>query len=108
MEEGTESEVPGKEVGLMVGTPAQFRFFSSAFRPDDEIGLALDRWSSDELTEIEPISVCLTSESADGETFVPVQFVSRITELGMFELWCHSIRNDDKWKMEFNTRDSDD
>ncbi|TWT82188.1 Chaperone protein DnaK [Planctomycetes bacterium CA13] len=107
MEEGTESEVPGEEVGVIVGTPAQFRFFSSAIRADDTAGTRLDRWTKDELVEIEPVSVCLTSESASGESaFVPVRFVSRITELGMFELWCHSTRSEDKWKMEFNARET--
>lgn len=105
MEEGTEAEVPGEQVGVLVGKPAQFRFFSSATRPDDKVGTKLDRWSKEELVETEPITVCLTSESASGETFVPVRFVSRITELGMFELWCHSTRSDDQWKMEFSTRE---
>ncbi len=106
MEEGTEAEVPGEEVGVVVGKPAQFRFFTSAVRPDDQAGTRLDRWSKEELIELDPITVRLTSESDSGETFVPVQFVSHVTELGMFELWCHSTRSDDKWKMEFDTRDT--
>ncbi|TWU37369.1 Hsp70 family protein [Novipirellula artificiosorum] len=110
MEEGTEAEVPGDAVGVMVGKPAQFRFFSSATRSADAPGSRLDRWTADELVEIEPVSVCLTSgsdsdESSSAGSFVPVKFVSRITELGMFELWCHSTRSDDKWKMEFNARE---
>jgi hypothetical protein len=107
MEEGTEAEVPGEEVGVVVGKPAQFRFFTSAVRDQDAVGTKLDRWSDDELIEIEPVTVSLTSESASDETFVPVRFMSRITELGMFELWCHSTRSDDKWKMEFNVRQGD-
>ena len=39
------------------------------------------------------------------DPFVPVRLVSRVTELGMFELWCHATRSDDAWKMEFNIRD---
>ena len=105
MEEGTEADVPSAEVGVMVGKTAQFRFFSSSVRPDDAVGDALNQWSKEELVETEPITIRLTSESASGQTFVPVQFASRITELGMFELWCHSTRTDDRWKMEFSTRD---
>lgn len=105
MEEGTEAEVPGEQVGVVVGKPAQFRFFTSAVRPEDTVGTKLDRWSKDELVEIEPITLHLSSESASGETFVPVRFVSRITELGMFELWCHATGGEDRWKMEFNARD---
>ncbi|MCO8121666.1 Hsp70 family protein [Stieleria sp. TO1_6] len=105
MEEGSEAEVPGKEVGLVVGTPARFRFFASSTRSDDTVGTQLDRWSPDELMESEPIELTLSSESAGEEPFVPVRFVSHVTELGMFELWCHSTRTDDQWKMEFNVRE---
>jgi hypothetical protein len=105
MEEGTETEVPGKEVGMVVGTPARFRFFSSTVRGDDRVGTTLDRWTAEELVESEPIELTLTSDSAGEDPFVPVRFISRVTELGMFELWCHSTRSDDQWKMEFNIRD---
>lgn len=104
MEEGTEVAVPSQQVGVVVGKPAQFRFFSSSVRPDDRVGTALDRWTPEELVETEPMTVHLTSESAAGEAFVPVTFLSRITELGMFELWCHSTQGDEQWKMEFSTR----
>jgi hypothetical protein len=107
MEEGSEAEVPGGEVGMVVGEPARFRFFSSTMRGDDTVGTQLDRWSPEELVEGQPIELTLTSESAGEEPFVPVRFVSRITELGMFELWCHATRTDDQWKMEFNIRERD-
>ncbi len=110
MEEGTEAEVPygekgGGEVGLVVGEPARFRFFSSTTRGDDTVGTQLDRWTPEELIEGQPIELTLTSESAGDDPFVPVRFISRVTELGMFELWCHCTRNDDQWKMEFNIRE---
>ncbi|WP_436714768.1 Hsp70 family protein [Roseiconus lacunae] len=111
MEEGTESEVPGNEVGLIVGAPARFRFFASAKRGDDAVGAQLDRWLPDELVESEPIELTLPRQSSDEGTkdpFVPVRFVSRVTELGMFELWCHSTRTDEQWKMEFNVREPKD
>ncbi len=105
MEEGTEAEVPGDDVGMVVGEPARFRFFSSTIRGDDTVGTKLDHWTAEELVEGEPMELSLTSESAGDEPFVPVRFVSRITELGMFELWCHATRSDDQWKMEFNIRE---
>jgi hypothetical protein len=108
MEEGTEAEVPGGEVGMVVGEPARFRFFSSTTRGDDTVGTQLDRWTPQELVEGQPIELTLTSESAGDDPFVPVRFVSRITELGMFELWCHATRTDDQWKMEFNIREMTD
>jgi hypothetical protein len=107
MEEGTEVEVPAGEVGLVIGEPARFRFFSSTMRSDDTVGTQLDRWTPEELIEGQPIELTLTSESASDEPFVPVRFVSHVTELGMFELWCHATRTDDQWKMEFNIRESE-
>lgn len=107
MEEGSEAEVPGGEVGLVIGEPARFRFFSSTTRNDDAVGSRLEKWRPDELIESQPIELTLTSDSAGDEPFVPVRFVSRVTELGMFELWCHDTRGSDHWKMEFNIRDND-
>src|SRR5262249_3499464 len=38
MEEGTESDVPGQEFGLVVGEPAEFRFLGSTIRRTDAVG----------------------------------------------------------------------
>lgn len=108
MEEGTDSEIPGQEVGLVVGRPARFRFFSSTMRRDDQPGSRLDRWSADELVESDPIQTTLETATEKDESFLPVRFQSRVTELGMFELYCHSTRGDERWKMEFNVRDERD
>lgn len=105
MEEGTESEIPGQEVGIVVGRPASFRFFSSTIRRDDQPGTRLDRWSPEELVESDPIQTTLETTSELEGPFLPVRFQSRVTELGMFELYCHSTRNDERWKMEFNVRE---
>ena len=35
---------------------------------------------------------------------MPVRFQSRITELGMFELWCVSTKTNRRWKLEFSVR----
>lgn len=107
MEEGTESPVPSGEFALVVGQPAQFRFFSSNTRKEDQPGQLLDRWTDEELSETAPLVATLTLEESD-EQFVPVKFRSKITELGMFELWCEAGEADDahRWKLEFNVRES--
>ena len=53
MEEGSESEIVGEQVGVLVGKPAQFRFFASSIRKGDAVGTKLDRWSNDELIELQ-------------------------------------------------------
>ncbi len=107
MEEGTESDVPGPQFGLVVGEPAEFRFFGSTTRRDDPIGLVLDRWSADELRELAPLETSLALEDgADGET-VPVRLHTHVNEVGTLELWCESTRDRDerRWKLEYNVRE---
>ncbi len=108
MEEGTEAEVPGGEIGLVVGEPAQFRFFSSPTRKDDRPGDVLAHWSPDELAETDPLEATLPVDEAVDEPYVPVKFRSRITELGMFELWCVGTQTDKQWKLEFSVRDAEE
>jgi len=105
MEEGTEADVPSDSIGLVVGEPAQFRFFSSAVRRDDRPGTLINSWSEDELAETDPLTATLPATTDAGEGYVPVRFHSKITELGMFELWCAGTSNDQRWKLEFSVRD---
>jgi hypothetical protein len=103
MEEGTETEVPGQEFGLVVGTPAQFRFLSSTVRHEDPVGTLVEEWQ-DEIEELTPMSTTLESEGRQGQ-MVPVRLMSRVTEIGTLELWCHSRDGKQRWKLEFNVRE---
>ncbi len=105
MEEGTETGVPGQEIGLVVGEPAHFRFFSSSVRKQDKPGDVLPSWSEGELVETDSLEAELPGDDAVGDTYVPVRFQPRVTELGMFELWCVSTQTDGRWKLEFSVRD---
>src|SRR5262249_29632863 len=105
MEEGTAVRVPSAAIGLVVGAPRLFRVFSSAVpqhhQPRDE----LEHWSDEELSETDPLATTLPVEQAPEEDYVPVQFESRITELGVFELWCVNTMSDQRWKLEFSVRE---
>lgn len=105
MEEGTEADVPSGEIGLVVGEPAQFRFFSSPLRKDDRPGDVLGTWSDEELVETDSLEATLPAEDEAEEHYVPVKFHSRVTELGMLELWCVSTKSDQRWKLEFSVRE---
>ena len=105
MEEGTEADVPGPEFGLVVGEPAEFRFFGSTTRRDDRPGAILDRWSPEELQELTPLEASLGAEDGrDGEA-VPVRLHAHVTEVGTLDLWCRSTRDEGRWKLEYNVRD---
>lgn len=105
MEEGSECSVPSSEIGLVVGQPARFRFFGSTIRPDDEPGTVLQSWGDDELIETVSLEAELPAEDGSEETWVPVTFQSRVTELGVLELWCVHRETDRRWKLEFDVRD---
>ena len=102
MEEGTSVELRGREFGLIVGEPAEFRFFQSAVRKNDVAGTMLDE-VSDELEELSPVEVTLTADGKAGE-FVPVTLETVITETGMLQLWSVA-RDGRRWKLEFNVRE---
>jgi hypothetical protein len=106
MEEGTQIDVPSGEIGLVLGEPVQFRFFSSLVRKQDTPGDLLARWPEDELQETDSLETCLPASPSVEEAYVPVRFQSRVTELGVFELWCVSTRSDERWKLEFSVRET--
>lgn len=107
MEEGTDTDVPSDEIGLVVGEPAQFRFFSSPLRKEDRAGTLLNSWSPEELAETDPLTATLPAGEGVEEGYVPVRFHSKITELGMFELWCHATTSEHRWKLEFSVREGE-
>jgi hypothetical protein len=104
MEEGASTDVPGGEIGLVVGEPATFRFFSSATRHQDKPGDLIEQWREDEIAESDSLEANLPTAQNAEEGYVPVRFQSRITELGVFELWCISQTADQRWKLEFGVR----
>ena len=103
MEEGTSVRIPNREFGLIVDQPAEFRFFCSATRRDDAPG-ALIEDVGDDLEELSPVEVRLTSEGKTGDS-VPVSFETVITETGMLQLWSVA-RDGRRWKLEFNVRET--
>jgi hypothetical protein len=115
MEEGTEAELPGRELALMVGERAVFRFLAAADRTEDQIGDVVESWAIDTLEELEPVvaTLPLPADAGDadsashperGAPTVPVRLHARVTELGILELWCVS-RDGQRWKLEFDVRE---
>ncbi|MFT4639024.1 MAG: molecular chaperone DnaK (HSP70) [Verrucomicrobiales bacterium] len=104
MEEGTEIIIDGQEFGLVIGQPAEFRFFSSDIRSGDEAGgilLNADR----ELLE----NACLQATLPAMEGFaagerIPVKVNAIVTELGNLQLWMKHEPSGEKWKFELEVR----
>ena len=102
MEEGTDLPIPGREFGLIVGQPAEFRFFTSASRKNDQPGDMIED-IGEELQELSPMEVSFGVGESSAEV-VPVSFETVVTETGMLQLWCVA-RDGRRWKLEFNVRE---
>jgi molecular chaperone DnaK (HSP70) len=102
MEEGTEAVIPHGEFGLVVGEPAEFRFFGSTTRKNDPIGSLIEDTRQD-LEELSPMEVNLPATEGFGQ-LVPVSLETVVTETGILQLWCVA-RDGRRWKLEFNVRE---
>jgi molecular chaperone DnaK (HSP70) len=103
MEEGSSANIAGREFGLVVGQPAEFRFFSSPRRKDDPVGAMIEDLSG-ELEELAPMEVELPADGGNPGEVVPVTLESVVTETGLLQLWCVA-RDGRRWKLEFNVRE---
>jgi hypothetical protein len=105
MEEGTETDVPGQEFGLVVGEPADFRFLGSTQRRADAAGTLVEEWEG-EIDELSPLTTTLEAPGKEGRA-VPVHLHSKVTEVGTLELWCISRDNKERWRLEYNVREQE-
>lgn len=102
MEEGSTHRFREREFGLVIGEPAEFRFYVSAARKHDEAGVMLDQVPED-LEELPAMQVSLPAESGQAG-IVPATLESHVTETGLLQLWCVA-RDGRRWKLEFNLRE---
>lgn len=115
MEEGTETDVPSQEFGLIVGEQVRFRFLGSTQRRSDPVGTVVEEWEG-QIEELNPLEITLEAsdipsggrkspEKAREGATIPVRLHSKVTPIGTLELWCHSRDGKQKWKLEFNVRE---
>jgi len=105
MEEGTEADIPGYEVGVRIGAEAEFRFLGSTVRRDDAAGTMVEEWEG-QVDELAPVKTTLEGKgSTTGGQVVPVHLHSKVTPVGQLELWLQSRDAKQKWKLEFNVRE---
>ena len=102
LEEGTESDIPDQEFGLVVGEPAEFRFLGSSTRRDDQLGACIEDPGED-IEELSPLETTLSWTGQEG-VMVPVRLHSHVTEVGTLELWAVSRDDTHRWKLEFSVR----
>jgi Hsp70 protein len=101
MEEGTSADLPGEELGLVVGEPVSFRLLASSERREDRAGdVAPDEA---ELVEGPPVEATIPAEGRTAGEIVPVRLRAHVTEIGTLELECVG-RGGERWKLEWNLR----
>ena len=100
MEEGSAVDLPGLEVGAVVGETASFRFFASSARRDDLAGTVVD--DLDELEELPAIETTLPATEKTAGDVIPVHLRSQVTEVGTLEM--QLVTEGRAWKLEFSVR----
>ena len=96
--------IEGRDLALVTGQPAEFRFFSSEVRSGDTPGQIIPDAERD-LLEISLLEVDLAAvEDIPAGQPVPVQINAVVTELGNLELWMKHTKSDRRWKVEFQVR----
>ena len=101
MEEGTSADLPGEELGLVVGEPVSFRLLASSERREDRPGDVAPEDAP--LVEGAPVEATLPAEGRTPGEVVPVRLRAHVTEIGTLELECLE-RSGQRWKLEWNLR----
>lgn len=101
MEEGTEVELD-RELGLVIGEPAAFRFFASSERRADPVGAEVDPASG--LEELPEVETALGGAEGEAGNVVPVRLHARYTEVGTLELSAVERKTGRRWKLTYNVR----
>lgn len=104
MEEGSSVAVAGREFGLVVGQPVEFKFFGSNVRRDDAAGTLLDYWLPQELESLPAISITLPLDGRSAGAIVPVTLAASVSELGTLKLEAIACDNAQRWQIEFDVR----
>ena len=110
MEEGTTGDISGRAIDLCMwtGEEVEFRFFSSTVRRQDQPGMIAVH-DAEQVEEHSPIVTKLPAESGDGNEgrAVEVDLRAHLTEIGVLELWCVERGTENRWKIEFNVRQTE-
>jgi len=104
MQEGEEIEVTDPEFEVIANRAVSFPLFMSSTRLGDHAGQVVDA-AGDTLAALPPIRTVLRFGKKLEARKIPVRIVSRLTEIGVFEIWCHAHATDHRWRLHFQLRD---
>jgi hypothetical protein len=104
LEEGQEIRLEQPELELALGQPVTFPLYTSTVRGNDRPGQTL-RVTPQMLLRLPPLHTILRGGKRSGTKTVPVALAARLTEIGTLELWCVARNSENRWRLEFNTRE---
>jgi len=105
MEEGSELHLTEPAVELALGQPVSFPLYTSTVRGQDEPGQVLTV-AEKQLLRLPPLHTILRGGKRSGVKRVPVTLATRLTEIGTLELFLEAKNSDNRWRLEFNVRET--
>jgi molecular chaperone DnaK (HSP70) len=107
MEEGSPPRTLPQELMVVVGEPVRFRFFGSSVRRKDDVGVELEGFSSEELSELSPVEVTLPIQGRTPGDLVAVKLQASVTEVGTLRVEAvplSPLHDGESWKVELGVR----
>lgn len=104
MQEGEEIEVHEPEFEVLANRAVNFPLFMSSTRLGDRAGEVITA-PADTLAALPPIRTVLRYGKKLETRRIPVSLLTRLTELGIFEVWCHARTTDHRWRLQFQLRE---
>lgn len=104
MQEGEEIEVAEPAFEVIANRAVGFPLHMSSTRLGDHAGEVVDA-EEGTLSPLPPIRTVLRFGKKLEAREIPVTIVTRLTEIGTLELWCHSRSTDHRWRLQFQLRD---
>ena len=102
-QEGDEIAIEGRDFELLMGRPVAFPLASSSVRPQDRPGDLLPA-DPDSILPLPPLTTEIRVGRKAKAERVPVRLETRVTEVGTVELWCRSLADDRRWRLQIQLR----
>ncbi|MCD4658281.1 MAG: hsp70 family protein, partial [Planctomycetes bacterium] len=106
--EAEELEISERKFCLKLNQPVSFPVFSTNSRRLDDAG-DIVKIQRDSVNQLPPVCTVLKplgeSDSNDNNEVI-VRLKSRLNEIGVLEVWFESVKDGNKWRLQFDTRQS--
>lgn len=102
-EPGQHVDLENPTFELLVSQPVEFPLYVSSTRLADLPGTIVP-FDREQMTPLPPIRTVIRSGSRGETGRLPIQLHARLTEIGTLDLWCSSLDQNRRWKLQFDVR----